>query len=63
MRLYVGKRVRTKSGPGRVVEIRNAVDTVPGHGKAIRGLAYAVVELDRGGRRACPALELREGDE
>lgn len=65
MRLYVGKRVRTRQGhPGRVVEIRNAVDSVPPHGKPTRGRAYVVVELDRGGRRSCPALDLREeGDE
>lgn len=61
MRLWLGKRVRTPQGhPGRVVAIHNAADSVPPHGKPTRGRAYATVELDRGGRRSCPALDLRE---
>ena len=61
MRLWLGKRVQTKQGhAGRVVAIHNAADSVPPHGKPTRGVAYATVELDKGGRRSCPALELRE---
>ena len=60
MRLWVGKRVATPLGPARIVEFRNAQDQVRGHGKPIRGVAYAVVELAEGGRRIYPARELND---
>jgi hypothetical protein len=64
MRLTEGQRIATPLGAGRIVRLHNAKDEVMGHGKAVRGLAYAVVELDRGGRRVYPARELRpEGAE
>jgi hypothetical protein len=58
MRLYVGLRVPTPLGWGRIVAIHNAEDTVAGHGKPIRGLAGVAVELDRGGRRLYKAPEI-----
>lgn len=58
MRLSEGQRVQTKLGPGRIVALRKAEDSVPPHGKPTRGVAYAVVELDRGGRRSYKAREL-----
>jgi len=58
VRLWVGKRVGTPLGPGRIVEFRNAQDEVRGYGRPIRGVAYAVVDLDKGGRRVYPAREL-----
>ena len=58
MRLYVGLRVPTPLGPGRIVAIRNAKDDLPPHGTPTRGVAWLTVELDRGGRRAYKAPEI-----
>jgi hypothetical protein len=62
MRLREGQRVKTPLGAGRIFQLRNAKDEVKGHGKPIRGLAYAVVDLDKGGRRVYPARELETLD-
>lgn len=62
MRLREGQRVSTDLGPGKIVSFRKPQDLVPPHGKPTRGLAYAVVELERGGRRLYPAGELRPAE-
>jgi hypothetical protein len=60
MRLWVGKAVSTPLGPGKIAELRPGEDQVPPHGKPIRGVAYALVVLNRGGRRLYAAPDLRE---
>lgn len=57
-RLVPGTRVQTSRGPGQIVTFQNARDWVPPHGKPVRGIAWAVVALDRGGRRIFAAREL-----
>jgi len=59
MRLTEGQRIATPLGAGRIVSFRRAKDDLPPHGKPTRGVAYAVVELDRGGRRVYPANLLK----
>lgn len=58
MRLTEGQRVKTPLGPGRIVSFQTAKDSVPPHGRVTRGVAFAVVDLDRGGRRVYQARVL-----
>jgi hypothetical protein len=64
MRLTEGQRIKTPLGPGRIISFEKARDSVPPHGKPVRGVAYALVELDRpkGQRRYYQAGELKPLD-
>lgn len=59
MRLTEGQRVRTPRGPGEILSLHNGSESVRGHGRPVRTVAYAVVRLDRNGdRRIYPCREL-----